>query len=327
MSCCPPRRSSSAPPSSRVLEQKPPLHSRGTGERAAGEMVRLDGGAFLMGTDDPDGFPADGEGPIHSVTLSPFWIDVTTVTNRQFGLFVDDTAYETEAERFGWSYVFAGHLAPKALRKARGRAASAPWWFAVDGAFWRRPEGRGSHVGNRQDHPVVHVSWNDARAYAAWAGKRLPTEAEWESAARGGLLQKRFPWGDELEPGGEHRCNVWQGVFPTRNTAADGFTGTAPVQSFPPNGRGLYEVAGNVWEWCARRVRRGGLPLPPRPRPHRPAGRDARDAGGGRTSATPRTATAIGWPPGTTTRLTARRGTPASAARATSSAESRGLVS
>jgi formylglycine-generating enzyme len=127
----------------------------------------------------------------------------------------------------------------------------ALWWLAVNGATWRHPEGPGSDVATRPHHPVVHVSWRDAAAYAAWAGKRLPTEAEWEMAARGGLDQARYPWGDELAPRNRWRCNIWQGRFPTHNTAQDGHTGTAPVRSYGPNGYGLYEVAGNVWEWCA----------------------------------------------------------------------------
>lgn len=137
--------------------------------------------------------------------------------------------------------------------------AAAPWWRQVHGADWRHPEGPGSDISQRLDHPVVHVSQNDARAYCAHAGLRLPTEPEWELAARGGLVQKRFPWGDELTPDGEHRCNIWQGTFPTHNTLEDGYFGTAPVDAFPPNGFGLHNVSGNVWEWCAGvGVQRGG---------------------------------------------------------------------
>jgi formylglycine-generating enzyme required for sulfatase activity len=214
-------------------------------------MVRIEGGAFLMGSDDEDAFPDDGEGPVREVVLLPYWIDAQAVCNRDFAAFAGDTGYVTDAERFGWSFVFYALLDPADRRAARpGVVPDAPWWLAVDGASWHCPEGVGSSLGDRLDHPVVHVSWRDAAAYAAWAGKRLPTEAEWENAARGGLVRAKFPWGDELRPGGEHRCNIWQGRFPEINTGEDGFLATAPVHSFAPNGYGLYNVAGNVWEWC-----------------------------------------------------------------------------
>jgi len=191
---------------------------------------------------------------VHDVRLEAFRMDATTVTNAQFATFVKDTGHLTGAEEFGVSAVF--HLAwqrntDRKERDLLNRAAGTPWWYAVRGADWRSPEGPGSDVSRRQNHPVVHVSWYDAQAYAAWAGKRLPTEAEWEYAARGGLPGKRFAWGDELTPRGRWMCNIWQGDFPTRNTEEDGFLTTAPVKSYAPNGYGLSCTAGNVWEWCA----------------------------------------------------------------------------
>ena len=173
----------------------------------------------------------------------------TAVSNAEFDAFVRTTGYVTEAEKYGWSFVFAG-LLPDSIPPTRAVTA-APWWRQIYGASWRHPEGLESSVDDRLDHPVVHVSWNDARAYCRWAGARLPTEAEWEYAARGGLEQRRYPWGDELTPDGEHRMNVWQGRFPTLNTLDDGYLGTAPVHAFPPNGYGLHNMTGNVWEWCA----------------------------------------------------------------------------
>ena len=211
-------------------------------------MVYLTGGTFLMGTDAPT-FPADGEGPVREVTLSPFWIEPFAVTNTQFATFVEATGYETEAERFGWSYVFYGFL-PEGFAPTKG-VAQAPWWRQVFGAYWRQPEGPQSSVDERLDHPVVHVSWNDAVAYANYAGKRLLTEAEWEYAARGGLEQNTYPWGDRLVPNKKHRCNIWQGTFPSKNTEKDGYAGTAPVDAFEPNGFGLYNMTGNTWEWCS----------------------------------------------------------------------------
>jgi formylglycine-generating enzyme len=215
-------------------------------------MIRIPAGAFDMGGDDPDAFPDDGEGPVRNVQLSAYLLDATAVTNRQFAAFVKATGYVTEAERFGWSFVF--HLFVGAGQRRHVMDASvpgAPWWLAVENAHWRAPEGPDSDVARRPQHPVVHVSWLDAYAYARWAGKRLPTEAEWERAARGGLPRATYAWGDDLTPRGRHRCNIWQGTFPRMDTGDDGFSGPAPVKSYAPNGLGIYEVAGNVWEWCA----------------------------------------------------------------------------
>ncbi|MCC6180163.1 MAG: formylglycine-generating enzyme family protein [Chloroflexi bacterium] len=212
-------------------------------------LVSLPGGEFLMGTDDGEGYPVDGEGPIRTIRIDPFAIDAYTVTNARFAVFVEATGYVTEAEKFGWGFVFYGFL-PDNFPPTRG-VAQTPWWRQVYGTDWRHPEGPQSSIADRPDHPVVQVSWNDARAYCRWAGLRLPTEAEWEYAARGGLEQQRFPWGDELTPNGQHRMNVWQGAFPTQNTAEDGYPGSAPVDAFPANGYGLYNMTGNVWEWAA----------------------------------------------------------------------------
>jgi sulfatase modifying factor 1 len=222
---------------------------RTTPDRAG--MICLQGGKFLMGSIHEQARPADGEGPVREVFLAPFWMDKCAVTNAQFQEFVNATNYITDAEKFGWSFVFHKHVPAKLKKQARGISGSAPWWSGIDGASWMRPEGPGSNIRKRWDHPVVHVSWFDAAAYAEWAGKRLPTEAEWEFAARGGLEQKLYPWGDELTPGGKHRCNIWQGKFPDFDSGADGFTGTAPVNSYAPNGFGFYNMSGNAWEWCS----------------------------------------------------------------------------
>jgi len=206
---------------------------------------------YKMGSEDDDIWRADGEAPIRDVVIDPFYISPTTVTNAQFEKFVQATGYETEAEKFGWSFVFLVLLPKSKQRKLRNSMTvqGLNWWYAIEGASWRKPEGSGSNIKKRMDHPVTHVSWNDATEYCQWAGVRLPTEAEWEYAARGGLAGKRMPWGDELEPDGKHRCNVWQGEFPQKNSAADGYIGTAPAKSFPANGFGLYNCSGNVWEW------------------------------------------------------------------------------
>jgi formylglycine-generating enzyme len=209
----------------------------------------LIGGSFRMGSNDQR-FPDDGEGPVREVSLSFFAIACYAVSNLQFAEFVRQTGYTTDAERYGWSFVFEGLLPDEARRQSLKRAAETPWWVALPHAYWAQPEGPHSTILDRSDHPAVHISWNDAKAYCKWSGTRLPTEAEWEMAARGGLEQATFPWGNELTPAGEHRCNIWQGHFPDRNTMDDGFSGTAPVHALEPNGFGLRNVAGNVWEWC-----------------------------------------------------------------------------
>lgn len=205
-----------------------------------------------MGDGFGEGYPADGEGPAHLVRVQDFHLDETAVTNAQFATFAKATGYVTEAEELGLSAVF--HLAVQADRSdVVSQAEQTPWWLGVNGADWRHPDGPLSAIADRPQHPVVHVTWHDANAYAAWAGKRLPTEAEWEYAARGGLEGARFPWGDDLMDRGRWRLNIFQGRFPEENTAEDGWATTAPVKSFRPNGHGLHQMAGNVWEWCADR--------------------------------------------------------------------------
>lgn len=196
----------------------------------SGEMILIRGGEFQMGTDD--GMPY--EAPVHTVEIKSFLIDEHEVTVAEYAKFVEATGYRTDAEKFGWSGVFIIETGE---------------WENVGGANWRFPEGE--NIKAKPNDPVVQVSWNDATAYAKWAGKRLPTEAEFEYAARGGLTGKKYSWGDELKPNGKPAANWWQGVFPGVNTNEDGFLSRAPVKSFPPNGFGLYDVTGNVWEWNA----------------------------------------------------------------------------
>ncbi|HEX4168758.1 MAG TPA: formylglycine-generating enzyme family protein [Bryobacteraceae bacterium] len=224
---------------------------RANGGSKAG-MVLLSGGRFLMGTEVAEGFPADGEGPIHEVLLDEFYMDRCPVTNARFAEFTRATSYKTDAERYEWSFVFQGHVAPEHRPQLTADTVlQAPWWLRVRRANWRHPEGPDSSITDRESYPVTHVSWRDAAAFAKWDGKRLPTEAEWEFAARGGLEQKLYPWGDELTPNGRHLCNIWQGEFPDLDLAEDGFSAPAPADSFPPNGYGLYTITGNAWEWCS----------------------------------------------------------------------------
>jgi formylglycine-generating enzyme required for sulfatase activity len=217
-------------------------------------MVWIPGGSFLMGSNNH--YPE--EAPAHQVTVDGFWLDQCTVTNAQFSRFVEETGYVTLSERTPKAEDYPGAkpelLVPASVvfQKPPFRAdLSNPfnWWTYVPGASWRHPLGPASSLKGLAKHPVVHVAYEDAQTYANWIGKELPTEAEWECAARGGLDGAEFVWGDEFEPDGEVMANTWQGDFPNENLLTDGFEWTAPVRSFPPNGYGLYEMAGNVWEW------------------------------------------------------------------------------
>ncbi|MBD8066816.1 formylglycine-generating enzyme family protein [Devosia sp. PTR5] len=237
-SCCAPSRLTS------TLALSTPESLTGGGQPQ--DAIAIPGGRSHVGTDRPE-VPQDGEGPARSVTLRPYALEAATVTNSRFAAFVAATGYVTEAERFGWSAVFLN--APEALQKARREGSGLPWWQRVEGAAWNTPEGPGSSVEERMDHPVVQVSWADANAFAAWVGGRLPTEAEWEHAARGGSHRQRFPWGDAEPDDQSIYCNIWQGSFPDLNSQADGFFRTAPARSFEPNSLGFYNMAGNVWEW------------------------------------------------------------------------------
>ncbi len=229
-------------------------------------MVHIPGGQFVMGTDDASMWPA--ERPAHPVKVKAFWMDATEVTNADFARFVEETGYVTTAETTPsleeiMKQVPPGTPPPPADVLVPGALVFTPpshpvelndesqWWLWVPGASWRHPEGPGSSTAGKENHPVVMVSWYDAQAYAKWAGKRLPTEAEWEFAARGGLSGKPYIWGEELEPQGRIMANIWQGEFPHNNTVNDSYSRTAPVKSFPPNEFGLYDMGGNVWEWCS----------------------------------------------------------------------------
>src|SRR5699024_1594253 len=210
-----------------------PVAAVPTGGTDHSDWPVIPAGSFRMGSEAADVFPDDGEGPVRTVTVGGFRISPTTVTNAEFGEFVAATGHVTDAERFGWSYVFRGLLHRDAEPYVvDGVVPDASWWWGVQETTWRCPQGPGSTAVD--DHPVVHVSWADAVAYASWVGGRLPTEAEWEKAARGGLDQQAYPWGDELTPGGEHHTNIWQGTFPSHNTGEDGYLATAPVTAFAP---------------------------------------------------------------------------------------------
>lgn len=228
----------------RIVDEAAKIPPRGR----AGALVAVKGGETFVGTHEPV-MTADGEGPERRIILRDFYLETEAVTVRRFADFVAATGYVTEAHTFGCAAVFSG------LRTDAGFAAEVvagtPWWANVAGAAWDTPEGPGSSIEERMDHPVTQVSWNDARAFAAWVGGRLPSEAEWEHSARGGNRRRRYPWGDQEPTDTDIYCNIWQGQFPHYNSLADGYFGTAPARSFAPTQDGFYNLAGNVWEWTS----------------------------------------------------------------------------
>lgn len=236
---------------------RPLINSRKPLKKVPAQMAFVPGGVFQMGC---SGCDLSDALPLHWVQISPFWMDETPVTNAAFARFVHDTHFITTAESKPdlkdyppvssekWAAGSGVFNPPQRLESLDDPLA---WWRYEPGAYWRQPEGPGSSIRHRRSHPVVHIAYPDAKAFCKWAGKRLPTEAEYEFAARGGLHGKKYAWGDELTPRGRWRANVWQGAFPTKNTVEDGFARTSPVRSFPPNGYGLFDMGGNVWQWTS----------------------------------------------------------------------------
>lgn len=234
-------------------------------------LAIIPGGTVTIGTNQAI-FPEDNESPERVVKVNDFYMDKFEVSNDKFEKFVSSTNYVTDAEKFGDSFVFKGLITEEVQKKyVDFRVASAPWWYKIDKVDWRHPEGADSNIDGRGNHPVVHVSWKDAVEYCKWEGKRLPTEAEWETACRSGRKGKLYPWGDAMNPRNEHWMNIWQGDFPDNDLGEDGFKSTCPVDQFKQNKFGLYNIVGNVWEWTAdawdendsiaddiRRVKKGG---------------------------------------------------------------------
>jgi len=246
--CCTPR--------STGAERKTPEINFGQSTDINLEVCNIPGGTAMAGTNHAL-IPIDEESPCRVQEIPPFKMMNTAVTNKLFKAFVEDTGYETEAERLGWSFVFYKQL-PEKFKDTQA-SVRTQWWRKVDGACWNRLVGPDVPNDIQPDHPVVHVSWNDAKAFAEWAGGRLPTELEWEHAARGGLGDVLFPWGNTEPDDFDYQpCNIWQGEFPIDNLVRDGYAATAPAKSFEPNGYGLYNLCGNVWEWTSGRLKING---------------------------------------------------------------------
>lgn len=267
--CCVPQTSGKTS----IREKPPALRQYGT---IQADLINLDGGWFQMGANDGP-HPQDGEGPSRKVFVDGFSLAATTVTIGEFREFVKSTGYKTLAERLGYSFVFSAFLNSP---EKHPPSEQAPWWRQVSGACWYSPYGTQNKSGGIADHPVTHVSFEDALAFCKWSQTRLPSEAEWEFAARGGLEAQPYPWGDALAPGGQYRANVWQGQFPDHNTGDDGYAGTAPVSTYPPNGFGFYNMTGNVWEWTMDRFTNLHSPRPVR-NPIGPLNGNARVGKGG----------------------------------------------
>ena len=245
-SCCTPSRESGEGASNNGVT---PLTRRGV--LPITNFVRVLDGYFLMGTNEHF-YPTDGEGPARKVWTDEYQISKYSVTNREFSIFVNETSYVTDAEKFGWSYVFCGFVDEETVSKKKvGVAGVASWWVGIEGAFWFKPHGNEQTIESLLDHPVVQVSHNDALAFCSWSGTRLPTEAEWEKASRGGLTNSRFPWGDELHPNATEMLNIWKGDFSPLDPIKLEPQGTVSVDSFYPNNFGLHNTVGNVWEWTS----------------------------------------------------------------------------